>query len=171
VPLPAGYLLAVDAAGLKALRALKSDPKRRELMKQQLATSAPPVALALGDCWQYLEHLSPSELLTSGKRLHKGQLCHLFLLDPVEVSAALAQLPLDEAATHRAFLAIEEKAFAYRFVPFWVSDEWKRKGVKTMLTQAQAVKVASALTALRGFIEHARSHSLQPLVFCDYHLS
>lgn len=170
MPMPTGHLLALDAADVKALRAVKGDPKRRTHVKGLLVKTAPPALLGLGDCWQYLEFLSGKSLFTKGKSLHKGELCHLVLLDLADLSATVAALPQDEAGTARAFLAIDEAAFAYRYVPFWVKNEWTRDGVKTALTAQQAAKAATALTALRVFMDHALGKGLTPLFFCDSHL-
>jgi hypothetical protein len=150
MPLASGYLLSVDTPTIKELRSTKGDPARRKALRELLHGDVLPLSYS----WVYLDYLAgPTGAFRNGKSLHKGQSHFIVLLD-TRFASALSELP-DECGVRRAFLAIDEAKFSYRYVPFWVTKEWAETGVSTMLTAPEADKIAQSLTALRGFVSGA----------------
>ena len=171
MPLSDGTLISVDAAALKALRAIKGDVGRRDWATARVRAAEPLTTLALSDTWRYLEHLAQSPVFRDGRSLHRGQFAHMYLSEPAGIAAGLARLPADEAGFRRAFLAMDEAAFNYRNVPFWVKDEWAAAGVTTTVTDAQADKVWAVLAAARAFVAGVAADGQKLVFFTNYRLS
>src|SRR5437667_12475365 len=94
--LSAGYYFGLTASRLKALRALKGDPPRRQFIEGLKGSHDRGWRLKLGDAWSFLQHLFDPEnypampvghLLCLGRSLHKGQFSRIELLPSANLSA------------------------------------------------------------------------------------
>jgi hypothetical protein len=149
--LAAGTYLALTPAQLKILRGAKGDRARRDhvggLISRKTATM-----LAVADAWWFLKWLGGADI-TYGKRLHKGQMTRIELLDADKVTAAVASLA--KLDLKKAFFAIDEAKFRYSSVAFWVEDKWKQEGRKTVLDAAICKNVMGAFARLEPFVQSA----------------
>jgi len=145
-----GRYLALTPAELKALRACKGDRARRE----HIAASGAP-RLDVGDAWFFLRYLGGDEVAL-GKRLHRGQMHRIELLDREKVAAALATL----VELRAAFFAIDETKFRYKHVAFWVAEQWQREGRTTLLDETVFARVAAARDALVRFLADTAGREL-----------
>lgn len=167
MPLPDGIFLSLPQTTLRALRATKGDPARRRFLAPVIR--AGQGVLNLGDACEYLEFLLGTDrAFLDGRSLHRGDGTRVVALDVPKLVARLAQFPDDEATVRARFLAMDEAAFDYRYLPFWVKAEREKAGITTLKTPAQAEKVARAATALRVFVDQAMSDGHALLFYCRY---
>lgn len=169
MPLNPGHFFSFDDAGLKALRARKGDRARREHVSGLVRAPGSCRLLSIGEAWAWAKWLIGREVFR-GKSLHRGSMGHIEVLSTDAVSAALARLPNERAALERAFLGIDEAAFRYSMVPFWVTNEWQRDGVTQLLTAERAARVAQAIAELRVFVDEVIGAGHHLVLFEDYRL-
>ena len=159
-----GRYLALTTAQLKGLRATKGDPARRDHTRQ-LAASGGCDALDVGDAWFFLNWLGGADV-ACGRALHKGQMTRIELLDPAKLAAALVKLgALDLKA---AFFAIDEQAFRYSNVAFWVAEQWQKEGRKTVLDDHVFARVEHALGSLAPFVAKATASDKDVLFMTSF---
>jgi hypothetical protein len=68
---------------------------------------------------------------------------------------------LDEGGFRSLFFGMSEERFRYRYVPFWVAEEWQREGRTTVVTEEQFSSVWSALQKLCSFLAAASAAGRQ----------
>ena len=153
--LEAGTYLALTDKQLKALRACKGDPARRERL-ETLACER----LNVAEAWQFLATIG-STWLYMGKSLHRGQFHLIMQLDVGALSAELATL--GKLDLRREFFAINEEKFRYHNVTFWVAEQWQREGRTTVLDDAVFAIVERGLKKLTKFVAAAVAKDLNVL--------
>jgi hypothetical protein len=166
-----GFYFALTADQLKALRATKGDPGRRQFIEDLKTLDNKRWQLNVGDAWTFLQHLFDPEnypdmpsghYLCHGRSLHKGQFSWIAVLPSENLPAIAAVLTrLDDRAFRSIFFEMNEERFRYRYVPFWVAEKWQREGRTTIVTEEQYANVWSALQLLRSFLPVASAESRQ----------
>jgi hypothetical protein len=134
-------------AELKALRGTKGDTKRRTWIAQAKAES-----LSVGDVWLLYKHVAGADIAL-GKRLHTGQMHRIEWLDPAKLTAAVQRITARDLK--KTFFAIDEAAFTYSSVAFWVTNQWKAEGRTTVLDDHVFRRYEKGLAKLKPFVEHA----------------
>ena len=142
-----GRYLALSVAELKELRGTKGDTKRRTWIARSKAQD-----LSVGDVWLLYKHVAGADIAL-GKHLHTGQMHRIEWLVPAKLTAALQRIT--EGDVKNKFFAIDEAAFTYTSVAFWVKDKWKEEGRTTVLDDHVFRRYQDGLAKLKPFVEHA----------------
>jgi hypothetical protein len=163
-----GLLMAFTAAELKTLRGIKGDPARREYVMKRARTKEN--SLELLDSWEWIDFMCGKDArpFVRGQSMHKGQLSRLQVFELDAFVAELNRLPSDEAGLKKAFDALVEADFHYRYVPFWTANKWKAAGITSVKTPARRAEVIAMLSAARVFIDATQERGEKLLFFCDY---
>ncbi|MDC3379086.1 hypothetical protein OAX78_02255 [Planctomycetota bacterium] len=171
--LSGGVYLALRSAEVKTLRAAKGDRARRAHV-ESLVGSAKKWLVDTKCGWSFLQFVlfhdhAGGTALFQGKKLHRGDLRRLNLLD----SAALPELVelmngVDDTGFRKQFFASSDTDFRYGSVPFWVNDDWKRIGRTTAFTEGSFRVTWKALKALRTFLPRALADDRTLLFTVDF---
>lgn len=146
--LAAGTYLGLTSAQLKLLRGTKGDRARRQHVEGLIAGKSATL-LGVADAWWFFKWLAGADI-AYGKRLHKGQMTRIELLDPANVAAGVAAL--EKLDLKKAFFAIDEAKFRYSSVAFWIAEEWKAAGRTTVLDAPICENLERAFTRFQPFV-------------------
>lgn len=176
--LSTGYYFGLTPEQVKSLRAEKGDPPRRRFIEALKQSHDKGWMLKLGDAWSFLQHLFDPEThpdipagiyLCHGRSLHKGEFFNIEIL-PFEHVVVLADAlnRVDKPGFRRLFSNTSEERFRYRYVPFWVAEEWKREGRTKVFTQERRNSLWSAVENLRRFLAAARDEGRHVVFTCNF---